>query len=927
MRKPITLLLFNFTALSFSFAQSHSIQGSVADTVEKSVLFNSAVMLLRQSDSIMIQFTRTGKDGNFILKNIPEGKFLLLVTYPKYADFVDEIEIKDSLTFLLPPISLVLKSKILEAVVVSGYKGGIRVKGDTVEFKADSFYIHPGATVEDLLKKLPGIQVDKNGRITAQGETVQKVLVDGEEFFGDDPTLVTQNLRADMVDKVQLFDKKSDEATFTGIDDGQRTKTINLKLKDDKKNGYFGKLSAGAGTDGYYDYQAMINDFKSKQKLAGYGILSNTGKTGLNWQDRDNYGQSQAGNIDFDDVTGFTYSGPQNDLDSWDGRYNQQGKPVVQTGGIHYNDKWNEDRQSINGNVKVMQLNVTGNNATNSEYILPDTLFYNNQTQQFSNRIFRTSFDGSYEIKFDSSSSLKVSADGGIDNKTTNSNFTSEALAIDSSLVNQSSRTISTSGINHILNSNILWRKRLHKKGRTISINVRENYMSGNSDGYLYSDNKYYSGGALVQDSIIDQLKNYHNENVLINSKITYSEPLSPVSFLLANYGVNVSKSNSDRNSYNRGTGGKYIDLDTLYSNDYQFNVLTQTGGLAYRLSQKKLQFNASCNLGFTRFDQEDLRADTTAVRNFINWYPQANLTYSLGSQTRLGFGYYGNTRQPTIQQIQPVITNEDPLNVTIGNPGLKPSFQNRFSVNANQFKPLSETFINFNLSYNFTDNAISSSSTVDSTGKRTTQSVNVNGTHSFSGYFNYSIKWKETGIHISFYPYLNINRNVSIVDNIQNTTSNNSYSFNLNLNKEKEKKYEFSLSGSASYTESISSINTGVTTRYWTYGIRPNADLFLPFKFQVNADLDYNIREKTPVFTTNNNVAVLNAWIGKKFLKNDALLIKVQGNDLLNQNIGFSRTVNSNFITQNTYSTIQRYFMFSIIWNFNKAGTPPPPQ
>ena len=262
-----------------------------------------------------------------------------------------------------------LSKFLLQAAVVSGSRA-IRIKGDTVEFHADSFHTQQGATVEELLKKLPGIQVDHNGQITAQGETVKKVLVDGEEFFGDDPTLVTQNVRADMVDKVQVFDKKSDQATFTGIDDGQREKTINLKLKDSKKNGYFGRLTAGGATDGYYDLEMMANYFRKKMKLAAYGIVSNTGKTGLNWQERDNYGQSVLGNADVDENTGLitiNSTGDNNDLDSWSGQYEGKGFPAVKTGGLHYNNKWDNDLQSLNSNYKYLDLAVNGTSATNSQ--------------------------------------------------------------------------------------------------------------------------------------------------------------------------------------------------------------------------------------------------------------------------------------------------------------------------------------------------------------------------------------------------------------------------------------------------------------------------------------------------------------------------------------------------------------------------------
>ena len=316
-------VIFLFLSIA-ALAQKGLISGKIADTAEKKNLADCSILLLRKSDSIMLTYTRSGARGDFRLTNVPQGHFLLLVTLPGYADYVDTLDVSDSNAVVkLAVIGLVLKAKLLEAVVVSRRKGAMRIKGDTTEFVADSFHVQQGATVEDLLKKLPGIQVDHNGQITAEGQTVKKVLVDGEEFFGDDPTLVTQNLRADMVDKVQVFDKKSDQAVFTGIDDGQRDKTINLKLKENKKSGYFGRLTASGGTDGYYDGELMANYFKKKEKFAAYGILSNTGKTGLNWQERDNYGQSIASFADVDLNTGMvSISGLQlDDLDDWNGQY------------------------------------------------------------------------------------------------------------------------------------------------------------------------------------------------------------------------------------------------------------------------------------------------------------------------------------------------------------------------------------------------------------------------------------------------------------------------------------------------------------------------------------------------------------------------------------------------------------------------------
>ena len=927
MSKLIVLLLCGLFLFQASYAQSHvRISGSLTDTMEKKSLYNSSVLLLRKSDSIMVRHTRTDKGGNFLLKDIPPGHYLLLVTYPSYADFIDEVEVKDTADMHLPPIGMVLKSKLLEAVVVSSNKGAIHIKGDTTEFNADSFHTQAGANVEDLLKKLPGIQVDKNGKITAQGETVQKVLVDGEEFFGDDPTLVTQNLRADMVDKVQVYDKKSDQAAFTGIDDGEKTKTINLKLKDSKKNGYFGRLTAGEGTDGYYDFQAMANYFRKKLKLSGYGIISNTGKTGLNWSERDNYGQSFASGVDVDDNTGnVSVNIVRDDLDTWSGRFEGQGFPTVKTGGMHYNDKWDDERQTGNVNYKYMDLGVTGNSATNSQYILPDTLYYNNQTQKFHNDIIRHSFNGSFEMKFDSTSSLKLMADGGTDHKTTNNIYHSEYLASDSSMVNQNDRSVTTLGNVQTVNSNLLWRKKLAKKGRTISLNMRENYSNDNSSGYLYSNTQYYKGGALSSDSLIDQYKIYHTDNLLLDGKATYTEPLSQVSFLIANYEATVNNSHSNRNSYNKDPYGKYGNMDSLYSNDYQYNQLTQRGGLAYSLVKKKLRINLGNDIGFTGYNQRDLHADTSISRHFINWYPQASLGYSFSNQQRLNFNYFGSTVQPTLTQIQPILTNEDPLNITIGNPGLKPQFRNRFNLWYNDYKVLSERGIWMGLNYSFTQNAISNSVTVDATGKRVSQYVNVNGNYNLSFNFNYNRKIQKWNMYAGFYGNAQQSNNVSIVDGISNATHSGNYSFGLNTYKSKDKKYEISFRPSATYTLSQSTIKTGVTTQYWTYSLYSEMDIFLPLHFQIHGDADVNLRQKTIVFQTNNNVVLVNAWVGKKFLKNDALLLKAAVNDMLNQNAGFNRTVNSNFITQNTYSTIKRYFMFSVVWNFTKAGTPAP--
>lgn len=926
MRKlrPI-LLIGSFFLLSASFAQKSSLKGTVTDTLNKQNLRHAVVSVLRIKDSVLLRFTRTDTQGNFEIKNLPVGKFVLLTSYPNYADYTDLISIPDETPLYLGQIPMITKAHLLQEVVVKQTIGAIKLKGDTTEYRADSFKVQANATVEELLKKLPGIQVDKNGQITAQGQKVQKVLVDGEEFFGDDPTLVTQNIRADMVDKVQVFDKKSDQAVFTGIDDGQKTKTINLKLKDDKKKGYFGKIDAGAGTNRFYNEQLMFNKFRKKQKLSFYGILSNTGKTGLNWQDARSYGDDNSSAIQFDDNgNGFISMSSGDGLDNWSGSYNGQGYPKVQTGGIHYNNKWADDKQSINGNYKILDLSVNGASATNTQYILPDTMYFNNQKNTFTNQITRHKGNAVYDIDLDSSSSLKVMMDGSFDHKLTYNEYLTESLAKDGSLVNQGNRKISTTGDISAINSSILWRKKFRKKGRTLSFNVKENYNTTNSNGFLYANNDFYKGGSgiPVQNQVTDQYKTTENRALAFDSKLTYTEPLSAAASMVFNYGVTVNNSSSNRNSYNKSASGKYESLDTVYSNNYQFNILSQKGGASYSFIKKKYSFNFGSNVGYTNFSQTDLKNNITAKRDFVNWFPQANFSYALASQRRIGLYYNGSTSQPSLQQIQPVRTNDDPLNIVVGNASLRPSFRNSISLNYNDFKALSGRNVWMNINYSNTNNAFASKDFVDSLGRRVSQSINVDGNHTLSGYLNYG--FKIFGANTGFNANINSSRYVNMVNNQENITNSNIYSLGTYIGKTVEKLYANSISANATYTTSTSSIQKNASTHYWTYNVRPDFDFFLPWKLQIHTDCDFIFRQKTSVFDNNNNVILWNAWFGKKLLKGDAMLIKVSANDILNNNIGFNRSVNTNYITENTYSTIQRYFLLSVVWNFNKNGGSP---
>jgi len=926
MQKLTLILLILLVSASSLFAQQATLKGTVIDTSEKKNLTNSVVALLRKSDSVLVTFGRTDKSGQFTLSRFVPGKFVLMVTHPAYADYMDEIEVKDASPVNLGNIAMILKSQLLQEVVVSHKLGAIRIKGDTTEYKADSFYMKAGSSVEDLLKKLPGIQVDRNGKITAQGEAVQKVLVDGEEFFSDDPTIATRGLLSDAVDKVQVFDKKSDQATFTGVDDGQKVKTIDLKLKEDKKKGYFGKLELGSNGDKYWNNTGMLNAFKAKRKFSAFGIMSTTGKTGLDWRESMNYGGVGGGmDMGMSDDGGMyiTMSSGGDDFDG--GSYWGEGFPKGWSAGVHYSNKWNGDRLHLNGNYKYNKLNTEASGINTSKYILPDTLYYVNEFGNTYSSKERHRVDGMYEVQIDSSSSLKITA-GGSTGKSNSYNVTkTDWLDENGNPVRKIDQRTSSIGENKAFNSTLLYRKKFKKQGRTISVNFNQDYKENESQGFLYADNEYFDSNGASTHKLVDQKKINDNITSLVNGKVSYTEPLSKRALLEFNYSMSNNHRQSRRTALEKMDPGspKYEDIVDSLSNDYAFNVFNNAAGINYRYAKpKRISFGFGANVSRADFTRKDLKSNQQVKYSFTNFFPSANITWTLGSNGSLRFNYNGSTQAPSIDQIQPVADNSDQSNIKLGNPDLDQAFRQRFNISYNNFKILSESGIYASMSFSTVQNDFSSMTTIKN-GTRITQPVNVNGNYNMSGWLDYNKKVKLIDAQVG--PSINFNksRNINFIDGLENTNNNYSVGFGINVWKQKEKKYQFSLRPELRFNESKSSLRKDVVTKYWTQEYEADLTVFLPWKLEIGSDVSVNIRQKTDDFDKNNNVVKLNARLERKILKNDAGRIRFAAFDILDQNIGFSRSINSNFINERTYDTFRRYFMLSLIWNFNKNGKP----
>lgn len=936
MRKTSTLFAFFMLGALVVSAQKASVKGTVTDTLNKQNLSYSTISLLQSKDSVLIKFTRTDKGGNFELKNLPAGKFILMVYYPAYADYMYPLTLNETTAENAGIIKMTLKSKLLEEVLVRQKIAAVRLKGDTIEYKADSFKVREGASVEEMLRKMPGLQVDKDGNVTAQGEKIEKVLVDGEEFFGDDPTMATKNIQADAVDKVQVFDKKSDQAAFSGIDDGKKSKTLNLTLKEDKKKGYFGKLDLGSDLKNRWNNNLMANSFKSKRKLSVYGIMSTTGKTGLNWQESSKYGENN--NIEYNEDGGFYFSsGSSDEFDDY-GSYGGQGLPTSWSGGAQYSRKFNADKQNFNGSYRYNKLNTIGGSSTVSQSILPGNVFFNRETRKAESTRQRNAFNGTYEWQIDSSTSIKIKANGYVGSQKSITSYMSESIDNFGNNV-KSQRTTTADGDNNSFNSNVLIRHRFKKVGRTISLAFDEQSRSTNTTGFLNSLNQFYDKTSLKNIDTVDQKKVNEIINAGYYTRLAYTEPIVKNVFLELSYGMRISNSESKKLSYDRNLTGKYENLNDSFSNNYKYHVLTNSGGMAWRYNGKKITTSVGGDIAQADFRQTDVLHETNVTYNYTNLFPKANFMYKFNANSRFNINYNGNTRQPTIEQIQPIRDNTNTLNIAIGNPDLKQEFRHQFFMNFNSYKVLKQRGFYTYGSFSTTTNSISTNETTvingPKAGTRTFQYINLNGNYNGNagGGYNFKIQKIDLSFNMGFYGSIYRNNNIvstinnNVLTSLQNRTDNNSYGFNFGIYKYKEKKYDLNYYSRISYNSSNSSVNPSLKTNYYTHSHNLYANVTLPYKFEVNTSVEANFRQKTNLFTGNNNVIIWNAYIGRKMFKNDKGLISIRANDILDKNIGYNRIINSNILREESYQTLRRYFQLAFTWNFSKnpAGTSTP--
>ena len=902
-----------------SFGQRFTIRGQATDTL-KSGMPSATVMLLQQKDSSLVGFGSTDRQGIFELKNITRGDYQVKITFVGYATAFKLISAADfsAPVLELGRIPMEPVSKELDELVVKGEKAPVTVKQDTIEFNAGSFKVKQNANVEDLLKKMPGIEVETDGSIRAQGEQVQRVMVDGREFFGRDPKLATRNLPADAVDKVQVFDKKSDQTVFTGIEDGQREKTINLELKEEKRNGAFGNMMAGAGTDDRYQARASINRFSKGEQLSFLGMGNNVNEQGFSMDDYMNFsGGSQqmmgGGGRMTIQIDGNNNNGvPLN----FGGR--QNGILTNYAGGVNTNQDFGT-KTKLNASYFYNNLNQNINQLLNRINYLPNGSYNFNQASKQVNQSDNHRGNLVLDHAIDSANSLKFTASATLTNSEQSIQSASQTYNISNTLQNESIRNSYNKGKSSNLNSSLLYRHRFPKKGRTISATLTAGISQTNSDGTLSSTNEFFTN--VPEKKVIEQANTQKNESYTYGAQVSYTEPLGGRKYLEANYSIRTNRNDVIRDVYNVN-GGTFVYNDTL-SNRYNSNYLYSRPGLNLRVNRQKFNFTVGASYQNTRLKGDLTLRDTVIDRTFENILPVARFNYDFTSFKHLTFNYETNMQEPTIQQLQPVIDNTDPLNLSSGNPALRPGYAHQFRLSYTQFDPATSIGFFAFINSTYTTNAIAYSQTVDpQTLVRLTVPVNVDYNMRLSGNFNFGFPIRKFNSRFSVGPNYTYNRGITLINLQENRSDTRTYGGTVRYDYTFKEIVTLGLSANLSQNKTEYSFNTAQNQQYLneTYSGDLSINFLKNYAFNTTYDF-YHYGSQTTGF--DQTIPILNLSFSRFLLKNNVGELKLAVVNALDKSLGVSQTATSNYLQQETMNNLGRYYMISFTYALNKQLNP----
>lgn len=904
MKQLIFFVLLAFT--SETVTSQFSVEGKITDTTGVAIPYTT-VVISTQKDSTMVGYAITGVDGWFVIEKVATGDYFIQASFMGYANLRKPVKVSGDLNLG----TLVLKEKRneLNEVVVEEDAIPVLFKKDTVEYNAGSFKTKKNADVEGLLKRLPGMEVDEDGNVKAHGETVTKVLVDGKEFFGDDPKIATKNIPADAIDKVQVFDKKSEMSEFTGVDDGVRTRTINLKLKEDRKKGYFGDIMGGYGYEDRYKAKLNLNRFSQTAQFTSLVMANNVNEQGFSYQDYFNFmgGISnvlKTGKMSFDpSETGMPINIP--------GLNN--GVANTLAGGINYNQDFGVGTHIIssffvnNANTDLLRYTNTTNFTDDGNFISESS---EDQNQKLEN--YRLNFK--LEHEFNSNNLLEFKTTGILSNNVN----VGESTEINSftSTQNTSKNIFKDNGFGANGTADLNFRTRLKKEGRSINFQGSF-YILNNDDNRLTDIVNTLNFDSLPLNQSLSQLQDQLNDKKQYLGTITFTEPVSKRIYLITEWTSFFQTEQNSKDFFDLIAGAEVKNdfLSNAFTSNFQYHQLGSKVNYKYKKNLFVLGLDAQASrlIGTTDAEIAGInRSFQTLLPNFY-WKNQASMS------NRKELRYTTTFSEPSVSQLQPVINNANPLNIYEGNPNLMPEYRHVLSFNYFKYDAFNFSSFSFNVSGNATNNQIVNAQYIDSvSGLRRSTPINVKNNFGGNTSLGYSFRIKPIKTLVRVRANGGFSSGINFVNDIENDYQTVDYGYRISIGNVKKNIVDFQAGINMNFNENRFSLNKEANTRYINTKLFAEIDIEFKKGWDIGAEANQNFYEGS-LYNDNPSFLILNAYVSKIITKNKRGTLKLFVSDILNQRNGINFYGQQNYFVESQVNVLRRYYMLTFNYKIIK--------
>lgn len=927
MKQLFLLLTFLFIS-PLTYGQNYyGLSGNLTDE-SGTELIGATVLLLNSLDSTMEEYALTNEKGFFKITAPKSSNYVLKVSYVGYEAYEQVLDLNEKID--LGTIVLKEKKALLESVEVVAERIPIRMNGDTLEYSGDAFKTEEHDNVEALLKKLPGVQVDRDGTIKAQGETVDRILVDGKEFFGDNPEVAMKNLPAGAIDKVQVYDRKSDMAEFSGVEDGVEKKTINLTLKADKKHGFFGHVEGGYGYEVPDKFEASsdnhrylgnlsLNYFNPKIRLSTIGAINNINEQSFSFMDYIGLmggikSMMSGGNINLelngDDPLGALLMN------------NEEGIAQTIGGGVNFN--WFlSDKTEWSTHYFYSIMDKEKEERSFSKSIGLDQFFIRNAWLNSKVQAGNHNLNSTFKHKFDPTQDLKFELRFKWNDAFSTRQSREQSLGATNELQNEISQNFAQKHQGWGLNSNLLYRKKLKKKGRVLMSNLVFGYSKEDKNSKNISTTNLYNDGGGLQwvDSLNQEQFKLGNQQVY-GGEVAFIEPLGKNNFLEIKLVGMLNLETKDQQVYDVENGTTSINnvLTNLFQKEYNFQTITT------RFQRSKKPYTITLEASLQRSFLKGIFSNGQSNLARAYYYPlgAAALEYKVSSSSSFNVRYQTNIKEPQIQQLQPIVNNSSPLALYVGNPNLNPEYHHDLSLQYNLFDQFSFTSFFANASFKVFQNQIVNNQTIDDNLKITYQPENTGLGYQANLYLNFSRPIKVLGVKFNLGLNGVLNRRTAQINTISNQELTQKYTFKASIENRKKKVIDALVGTRIDFNKSDFSINNSLNTSYLNYVAYTDVNVLITKKWKVNSSFEYKIYAD-PTFSEHIYIPMWSAGISRTFLKANQLKIELRVFNILDEQLSVRRMNENNMILESRVNTLGRYFMLSARYKITQVGAKNP--